>query len=106
MAAVAGQVHAALQPSLVQHCSHPQQIEALLLERVLDLAVLTLPEAVAPRSNRELVENPLLRHAGGVDRIAVRGDLRDQPVLQALIEALQRQAQQHLRQHPEQEWLG
>ncbi len=102
----AGQVHAALQPTLVQHCSHPQQIEALLLERVLDLAVLTLPEAVAPRSDGELVEIPLLRHAGGVDRIAVRRDLLDQPALQALIEALQRQAQQHLRQHPEQEWLG
>lgn len=99
-------MHAALQPTLVQHCSHPQQIEALLLERVLDLAVLTLPDAVAPRSDRELVEIPLLRHAGGVDRIAVRGDLQDQPALQALIEALQRQAQQHLRQHPEQEWLG
>ncbi len=102
----AGQVHAVLQPTLVQHCSHPQQIEALLLERVLDLAVLTLPEAVAPRSDGELVEIPLLRHAGGVDRIAVRRDLQDQPALQALIEALQRQAQQHLRQHPEQEWLG
>jgi hypothetical protein len=102
----AGQVHAALQPTLVQHCSHPHQIEALLLERVLDLAVLTLPEAVGPHSSGELVEIPLVRHAGGVDRIVMRGDLRDQPVLQALIAALERQAQEHLRQHPEQDWLG
>jgi hypothetical protein len=102
----AGQVHAALQPTLVQHCSHPHQVEALLLERVLDLAVLTLPEAVGPHSSEELVEIPLVRHAGGVDRIMMRGDLRDQPALQALIAAVERQAQEHLRQHPEQDWLG
>jgi hypothetical protein len=49
---------------------------------------------------------PLLRHPEGVDRIVLRADLRDQPALQALITALQNQVQQHLRQHPEQEWLG
>jgi hypothetical protein len=47
-----------------------------------------------------------LRHPKGVDRIVLRADLRDQPGLQALITALQNQVQQHLRQHPEQEWLG
>ncbi len=102
----AGQVSAALQPTLMEHCGHLPQVHQLLLERVLDLAVITGAEAVTQPNNSELLELPLLRHPEGVDRIVLRADLRDQPALQALITALQNQVQQHLRQHPEQEWLG
>ncbi|MEN9859663.1 MAG: hypothetical protein RLZZ515_145 [Cyanobacteriota bacterium] len=102
----AGQVSAALQPTLMEHCGHLPQVHQLLLERVLDLAVITGPEAVTQPNNSELLELPLLRHPEGVDRVVLRADLRDQPALQALITALQNQVQQHLRQHPEQEWLG
>jgi hypothetical protein len=102
----AGQVSAALQPTLMEHCGHLPQVHQLLLERVLDLAVITGAEAVTQPNNSELLDLPLLRHPEGVDRIVLRADLRDQPALQALITALQNQVQQHLRQHPEQEWLG
>jgi hypothetical protein len=102
----AGQVSAALQPTLMEHCGHLPQVHQLLLERVLDLAVTTGPEAVTQPNDSKLLEMPLLRHPKGVDRIVLRADLRDQPGLQALITALQNQVQQHLRQHPEQEWLG
>jgi hypothetical protein len=47
-----------------------------------------------------------LRHPGGIDLILLRHDLSDHPALQAVITALQQQVRQHLRQHPEQEWLG
>jgi hypothetical protein len=90
----------------MEHCGHLPQVHQLLLERVLDLAVITGPEAVTQPNNSELLELPLLRHPEGVDRVVLRADLRDQPALQALITALQNQVQQHLRQHPEQEWLG
>ena len=102
----AGQVSAVLQPTLVQHGNNSQQVERLLLERVLDLAVLTRPETAATKAAAELAEVPLLRHPGGVDLIIVRAELHDQPALQALIGALHQQVQHHLSQHPEQEWLG
>jgi hypothetical protein len=39
----AAEVSGAQQPTLVQHCGDPMQVERLLQERVLDLAVITRP---------------------------------------------------------------
>ena len=103
--------HAALvsgtqQPTLVQHCADPLQVERLLQERVLDLAVITRPSPSSSTAAADLLEHPLLRHPGGIDLILLRHDLSDHPAVQAVIMALQQQVRQHLRQHPEQEWLG
>ena len=102
----AAEVSGAQQPTLVQHCGDPMQVERLLQERVLDLAVITRPSHAAPAAAADLLELPVLRHSGGVDLILIRRDLSDHQALQALIAAVQQQARQHLRQHPEQEWLG
>jgi hypothetical protein len=102
----AAEVSGAQQPTLVQHCGDPMQVERLLQERVLDLAVITRPSHAAPAAAADLLELPVLRHSGGVDLILIRRDLSDHQALQALIAAVQRQVRQHLRQHPEQEWLG
>jgi hypothetical protein len=102
----AAEVSGAQQPTLVQPYSDPMQMVRLLQERVLDLAVITRPSHAAPAAAAELLEFPLLRHPGGIDLILVRRDLSDHQALQALIAAVQQQARQHLRQHPEQEWLG
>ena len=93
-------------PALIQQGDEMERIEALLLERVLDLAVFTWPEGGRSASHPALVELPLLRHAGGVDGIVLRRDLQEQPALQALIAAIRHSYQQQLRQHPEQDWLG
>ena len=102
----AAEVSGAQQPTLVQPYSDPMQMDRLLQERVLDLAVITRPSHAATAAAAELLELPLLRHPGGIDLILVRRDLSDHQALQALIAAVQQQARQHLRQHPEQEWLG
>jgi hypothetical protein len=102
----AAEVSGAQQPTLVQHCGDPMQVERLLQERVLDLAVITRPSQAAPAAAADLLELPVLRHSGGVDLILIRRDLSDHQALQALIAAVQQQVRQHLRQHPEQEWLG
>jgi hypothetical protein len=102
----AAEVSGAQQPTLVQHCGDPMQVERLLQERVLDLAVITRPSHAAPAAAADLLELPVLRHSGGVDLILIRRDLSDHQALQALIAAVQQQVRQHLRQHPEQEWLG
>jgi len=102
----AAEVSGAQQPTLVQHCGDPMQVERLLQERVLDLAVITRPSHAAPAAAADLLELPVLRHPGGVDLILMRRDLSDHQALQALIAAVQQQVRQHLRQHPEQEWLG
>jgi hypothetical protein len=102
----AAEVSGALQPTLVQHCGDPMQVERLLQERVLDLAVITRPSHAAPAAAADLLELPVLRHPGGIDLILMRRDLSDHQALQALIAAVQQQVRQHLRQHPEQEWLG
>ena len=102
----AAEVSGAQQPTLVQHCGDPMQVERLLQERVLDLAVITRPSHAAPAAAADLLELPVLRHPGGVDLILLRRDLSDHQALQALIAAVQQQVRQHLRQHPEQEWLG
>lgn len=102
----AAEVSGVLQPTLVQHCGDPMQVERLLQERVLDLAVITRPSHAAPAAAADLLELPVLRHPGGIDLILMRRDLSDHQALQALIAAVQQQVRQHLRQHPEQEWLG
>ena len=102
----AAEVSGAQQPTLVQHCGDPMQVERLLQERVLDLAVITRPSHAAPAAAADLLELPVLRHPGGIDLILMRRDLSDHQALQALIAAVQQQVRQHLRQHPEQEWLG
>ncbi|WP_398328975.1 hypothetical protein [Vulcanococcus sp.] len=102
----AAEVSGAQQPTLVQPYSNPMQMDLLLQERVLDLAVITRPSHAATAAAAELLELPLLRHPGGIDLILVRRDLSDHQALQALIAAVQQQARQHLRQHPEHEWLG
>lgn len=102
----AAEVSGAQQSTLVQHCGDPMQVERLLQERVLDLAVITRPSHAAPAAAADLLELPVLRHSGGVDLILIRRDLSDHQALQALIAAVQQQVRQHLRQHPEQEWLG
>ena len=102
----AAEVSGAQQPTLVQHCGDPMQVERLLQERVLDLAVITRPSHGASASAADLLELPVLRHPGGIDLILMRRDLSDHQALQALIAAVQQQVRQHLRQHPEQEWLG
>ena len=102
----AAEVSSAQQPTLVQHCGELLQVERLLQERVLDLAVITRPSHAAPVAAADLLELPVLRHSGGVDLILIRRDLSDHQALQALIAAVQQQVRQHLRQHPEQEWLG
>jgi hypothetical protein len=102
----AAEVSGAQQPTLVQHCGDPMQVERLLQERVLDLAVITRPSHAAPTAAADLLELPVLRHPGGIDLILLRRDLSDHQALQALIAAVQQQVSQHLRQHPEQEWLG
>jgi hypothetical protein len=102
----AAEVSGAQQPTLVQHCGDPMQVERLLQERVLDLAVITRPSHAAPAAAADLLELPVLRHSGGVDLILIRRDLSDHQALQALIAAVQQQVRQHLRQHAEQEWLG
>ena len=102
----AAEVSGAQQPTLVQHCGDPMQVERLLQERVLDLAVITRPSHAAPAAAADLLELPVLRHPGGIDLILLRRDLSDHQALQALIAAVQQQVRQHLRQHPEQEWLG
>ena len=102
----AAEVRGGHQPTLVQHCGDPMQVERLLQERVLDLAVITLPSHAASATAADLLELPVLRHPGGVDLILLRRDLSDHQALQALIAAVHQQVRQHLRQHPEQEWLG
>ena len=102
----AAEVTGAQQPTLMLHCGDPMQVERLLQERVLDLAVITRPSHAAPAAAADLLELPVLRHSGGVDLILIRRDLSDHQALQALIAAVQQQVRQHLRQHPEQEWLG
>ena len=102
----AAEVTGAQQPTLMQHCGDPMQVERLLQERVLDLAVITRPNHAAPAAAADLLEIPVLRHPGGIDLILMRRDLSDHQALQALIAAVQQQVRQHLRQHPEQEWLG
>ena len=102
----AAEVTGAQQPTLMQHCGDPMQVERLLQERVLDLAVITRPSHAAPAAAADLLELPVLRHPGGVDLILLRRDLSDHQALQALIAAVHQQVRQHLRQHPEQEWLG
>ena len=102
----AAEVSGAQHPTLVQHCGDPMQVERLLQERVLDLAVITRPSHAAPAAAADLLELPVLRHPGGIDLILMRRDLSDHQALQALIAAVQQQVRQHLRQHPEQEWLG
>ena len=102
----AAEVTGAQQPTLMQHCGDPMQVERLLQERVLDLAVITRPSHAAPAAAADLLELPVLRHPGGIDLILMRRDLSDHQALQALIAAVQQQVRQHLRQHPEQEWLG
>ena len=52
------------------------------------------------------MELPLLRHPGGVDVIALRTDLQEQPVLQELITTIRRHYRQHLQQHQNLKWLG
>ena len=102
----AAEVTGAQQPTLMQHCGDPMQVERLLQERVLDLAMITRPSHAAPAAAADLLELPVLRHPGGIDLILMRRDLSDHQALQALIAAVQQQVRQHLRQHPEQEWLG
>jgi hypothetical protein len=102
----AAEVSSAQQPTLVQHCGELLQVERLLQERVLDLAVITRPCHAAPTTAADLLELPVLRHPSGIDLILMRRDLSDHQALQALIAAVQQQVRQHLRQHPEQEWLG
>jgi hypothetical protein len=102
----AAEMSGAQQPTLVQHCGDPMQVERLLQERVLDLAVITRPSHAASAAAADLLELPVLRHPGGIDLILMRRDLSDHQALQALIAAVQQQVRQHLRQHPEQEWLG
>ena len=102
----AGQVLAQHQPTLVQRCCDPAWLDRLVGERVLDLVVFTRA-ALPAKSNEALwIELPLLRHPEGVDLIAVRTDLVEQPVLQELIATIRRQYRQHLQQHPNLEWLG
>ncbi|MEY3750913.1 MAG: hypothetical protein RLZZ11_108 [Cyanobacteriota bacterium] len=93
-------------PALIHHGEEMERIEPLLLERVLDLAVLTRSEAAQSTSHPDLVELPLLRHAGGVDGLVLRRDLQEQPALQELVAAISSGYRQQLRQHPDQEWLG
>ena len=93
-------------PALIQHGEEVERIEPLLLERVLDLAVRTRPEAAQSTSHPDLMELPLLRHAGGVDGLVLRRDLQEQPALQELVAAISSGYRQQLRQHPDQEWLG
>lgn len=102
----ASQVSGAQQPTLVQNDADPLHVERLLEERVLDLAVITRPAPAAITAAPDLLELPLLSHPGGRDLILLRRDLSDRQTVQSLITALQQQVHQHLRQHPEQEWLG
>ena len=102
----AGQVLAQHQPTLVQRFGDPAWLDRLVGERVLDLVVFTRA-ALPAKSNEALwIELPLLRHPEGVDLIAVRTDLVEQPVLQELIATIRRQYRQHLQQNPNLEWLG
>lgn len=90
----------------MQHCGDPLQVEWLLQERVLDLAVLTRPASSPSADATDLLELPLQEHPGGHDVILLRHDLSEQPALQALIAALRQQVQGPLRQHPEHDCLG
>jgi len=96
----------AQQPTLVQHCGDLLQVERLLQERVLDLAVLTRPASSRSTDATDLLELPLREHPDGQDVILLRHDLSEQPALQALIAALRQQMQGPLRQHPEHDPLG
>ena len=100
------QVSGALKPTLVQHCGDPLQVERLLRERLLDLAVITRPGTPIGAAAADLLELPLLHHSDSQDLILLRRDTSDHPAVQSLIAALKQQVSQHLRQHPEQEWLG
>ena len=103
----AGQMMATHQPTVVQCCGDPQRLESLIRERVLDLVVLTKAEPSPANSATAWMEElPLLRHPGGVDVIALRTDLQEQPVLQELITTIRRHYRQHLQQHQNLEWLG
>ena len=79
---------------------------ASLRERLLDLAVITRPGTPIGAAAADLLELPLLHHSDSQDLILLRRDTSDHPAVQSLIAALKQQVSQHLRQHPEQEWLG
>ena len=102
----AGQVLVQHQPTLVQRCDDPGWLDRLVGERVLDLVVFTSTALPASTHEAPWMELPLLRHPGGVDLIAVRADLVEQPVLKELIATIRRHYRQHLQQHPNLEWLG
>lgn len=98
-----------LPAAMVQRFSQPQRLEQLLLERVLDLAVITRASAEAAEAapaHEALLELPLLRSRHGVELILLRRDLEEQPAITALISSLGQAYRHHHEQHPELEWLG
>jgi hypothetical protein len=94
------------QASLIQPCDDPQRLLALIQERVVDLAVLSLAEPATITPDAALLMRPLLRHPDGVDQIVLRRDLEQQPAISVLIATIRQTYRQHLRQHPDLEWLG
>jgi len=98
-------VHPALPAGLLQRCSDRQRVHQLLLDRVLDLAVISQTNTPTPLPEA-LVERPLLRSPSGVDVIVVRLDLEQQPAMAALITTLGQAYRQHALHNPQLDWLG
>lgn len=95
----------ALPAGLLQRCSDRQRMHQLLMDRVLDLAVISQANTPTPLPDA-LVERPLLRSPSGVDVIVLRLDLEHQPAMAALITTLRQAYRQHALHNPQLDWLG
>lgn len=99
-----------LPPTLVERRRDPQRIRELLQERMLDLALITLPPPAsgrrAPRTpsgdgGAELLELPLVAGPEGVDTILLLAELEPNPEIAALIGAIRMAYGQQLPQRPQ-----
>ncbi len=92
--------HPALPAHLLQRCSDRQRVQQLLLERVLDCAVISRPDTPSELPE-PLLEQPLLRCPSGLDVVVVRRDLAQQPAIAALITTLHQVYRQHALHTPQ-----
>lgn len=113
-----------LPPTLVERRRDPQRIQALLLERVLDLALITLPpQAIggpqslpglapehrfgarrlvgSPDGTAELLALPMVAGPEGIDAVLLRAELRQNPAMAALIGAIEDTYRELLPERPE-----
>lgn len=96
--------HPALPGDLVPARDNLQQ---LVLERILDLAVIQRKHATpAPASAAGLREHPLIRSDSGEELLLLRADLEAHPVIQALIATISGAYRQYQQRHSGLTWLG